>query len=395
MSLKRQLIFFWCAAACMSMAAGMHDSVFNNFLSDVFKLSASQRGWLEFPRELPGFLAAAMTGVLCMLPLARLGAVGAVGLALGAVGMAFFSSSLSPMVLMMFVTSCGMHLHMPVASTLSIGLSEPGRRGWRMAQTGFIETAGAVSGAAMIWLFFGRSGEHYSAVFIAVACAAFVGGLFYMRLHVPSLHAPRSPLVLRRKFTLYYLLESVFGARKQVFLTFGPWVLIEVYGYPASSIAGLLAIAAVLSFGFKPLVGWAVDRLGERFVLVTDGVLLMGVCIGYGYAQHLTGDPHTASLIATGCYVADNLLFATGMGRAVYVSRISESPQETASTLAMGVSVNHVASMTIPIVAGAAWVHFGYERVFLAAAVLALLNALLSTRVPRHQPEEFLAERAK
>ena len=61
---------------------------------------------------------------------------------------------------------------------------------------------------------------------------------------------------------------------------------------------------------------------------------------------------------------------------------LADTPQELTSTLAMGVSVNHIASMTIPALAGAIWVAFGYQRVFLAAAAMALLISGLSSLVP-------------
>ncbi|MFW6304086.1 MAG: MFS transporter [Candidatus Sumerlaeota bacterium] len=174
-----------------------------------------------------------------------------------------------------------------------------------------------------------------------------------------------------------------FGARKQVFLTFGPWVLIKVYGKEAHDLAQLFIIAALLGLGFKPLAGMAIDRFGERTVLILDGLLLNLVCIGYGFAHHLTSTESAAMVLASTCFVLDNLLFALGTGRAVYVSRLSESPQELTSTLSVSISINHVISMIIPTFAGMLWALFGHESVFAAAAVLALVIAATATFVPR------------
>ncbi|NCB40050.1 MAG: hypothetical protein EOM80_14895, partial [Erysipelotrichia bacterium] len=90
-----------------------------------------------------------------------------------------------------------------------------------------------------------------------------VGSLIYASMHIPHLHQRRAGMVLRKRFSLYYLLEFLFGARKQIFLTFGPWVLIKVYDLPATSIAGLLMIASVIGIVFKPLAGMAIDYFGE------------------------------------------------------------------------------------------------------------------------------------
>ncbi len=131
------------------------------------------------------------------------------------------------------------------------------------------------------------------------------------------------------------------------------------------------------------MAGILVDRLGERAILVADGIVLAVVCVGYGYAHSIAGDADTARLIACGCFIVDDLLFALGYARAIYVSRLTGgSSQELTATLAMGVSINHIVSMTIPIVAGTIWALFGYERLFLAAAVFALGISAVSSRVP-------------
>ena len=81
--------------------------------------------------------------------------------------------------------------------------------------------------------------------------------------------------------------------------------------------------------------------------------------------------------------ICRGFLHALGNARALYLSRLAPSPQELNSSLAMGVSINHVASMLIPTVAGAIWVGLGYERLFLGAAAFALVLAGVASLVPR------------
>ena len=385
MNNRPQLLLFFGAACCISMAVGVHDSVFNNYLTDTFGLSAGARGMLELPREFPGFLVVVTAGILAALPITRVGRIGALIMAGGLVGLALCGSIFWLMVFVMMIASTGMHLLQPVGSSISIGLSEEGGRGRRMAQTGMVETFGTILGTGAVLLLFKTFGGGYHKWFLVAACLTVLGSFFYARMHIAHLQKPRPPLVIRKKYGLYYALEFVFGARKQIFITFGPWVLIQIYAREASSIAGLLMTAAFLGLLFKPLAGKAIDRLGERFVLVVDGIALIFVCIGYGYAIRLTNDMATAQKLAGACFIADNLLFSLGSARAVYLSRIAESPQELSSTLGLGISLNHIVSMIIPMIAGAIWIHFGYERVFLGAAVLALFNATLALFIPAHK----------
>ena len=139
---------------------------------------------------------------------------------------------------------------------------------------------------------------------------------------------------------------------------------------------------SLIGIVFKPIVGLLIDRLGERLIMVTDGLILACVCIGYGFALHITSSEATAKMIVFVCFVADNLLFSLGTAREVYASRLVESPQELTSTLSLGVSINHIASMVLPIIAGRIWLAFGYESVFIAGAALALTIAAVSLLVP-------------
>jgi len=376
------LWLYYAVLACTAAATGVYDSTFNNFLSDTFHLSAATRGMLEFPRELPGFLVVMMTGLLCMLPLTRVGAVGTTLAAVGLAGMALMGGTFGFMVVMMFTISAGQHLLHPIGASVVLGLSDEHNRGARMGQAAGVATMFTALGTGTVWLLMDRAASEYRIAFTCSAVIFAMGGLFYFLMHIPHLHAPRQRIVLKRRFSLYYVLEILAGVRKQIFLTFGPWVLIQVYGLPAPSIAGLLMISSLVGIVFKPAAGLLMDRIGERTVMILDGLVLAVVCLGYGYAQKIFPDPDWARRVACACYIGDEMLFALSNARAVYLSRITDSPQELNSSLSMGVSINHIASMTIPIAAGTVWALWGYERLFLAAAVFALVLSVVATRVP-------------
>ncbi len=380
--LNKQWFVFFGAITAVAIGTGVHDSIFNNFLADTFQLHADARGWLEFPRELPGFLVVLMSGILCMVSITRIGVVATGVFATGMIGMSLLGTHLPTMVFMMATASAGMHLLMPVNGSVVLALSDEHNRGRRMGQAAAVGTTGTVIGTGLIWLFFDRTHPPYAAGFLCVSGLVVVAGCFYGMLHIPGLHQPRARLIVRRRFKLYYLLELLAGARKQIFLTFGPWVLIKVYDLPAASMAKLLFIAAVIGIFFQPAAGAAVDRFGERAIMIVDGLILFVVCLGYGYAQQAAPSHDTAQVLASACYILDQLLFSLSSARSVYISRLTENHQELNATLALGVSINHIASMTIPAFAGLLWVSFGYERVFLAAAILALCCAAASSFVP-------------
>ena len=380
---KKQLVLFCAAIVLMTSAAGVNDSVFNNFLSDTYRMTATARGWLELPRELPGFLVVVTAGLLAAVPMTLVGGVAAVAYMAGMAGLALFGGRYGAMVAAMMLASAGLHLLQPVTMSVTLALSSDSGRGKRIGQVGMFENTGIILGTMLVWLLSDKAAPQYRSWFAVSALFACAAAGVYSLMHIPHLHEKRPRLLFRKRYSLYYGLELLFGARKQIFITFGPWVLITVYGFPASSIAKLLMTGAAIGLVFKPLAGLAIDRFGERVILIADGLVLTFVCIGYGYALPITGgDAALARTLASACYVADNLLFALGAGRAIYISRIAPSREELSSTLGMGVSINHIVSMTIPAAAGALWAGLGFERVFLAAAILALTNAAVASFVP-------------
>lgn len=382
-SLKIQLLLFFGAVLCLSAAGGIHESIFNNFLSDTFSLTADGRGFLELPRELPGFLVVLMTGILSTLAVTRIGVIGSFVFAAGMVGLAFFGTQYWSMVIVMIIGSAGMHLLQPIGGTIVMSLSNENNKGIRMAQMGVVRTLGMILGCGLVWISFDKISPQYRLGFLCAAVCCGIGGVVYSFMYIPHLTKPSPRFVIKKKFNLYYILEFLFGARKQIFITFGPWVLIKVYKLPATSIAGLLLIGALIGIGTKLFIGTMIDKFGERIMLIADGIVLALICVGYGYAAIITGSLEKALPLACACYIIDNLLFSIGTARTIYVSRLTESPQELTSTLAMGVSINHIASMTIPIVAGGIWIGFGYEMLFLLAAGLALTISIFSAFIPR------------
>jgi MFS family permease len=130
--------------------------------------------------------------------------------------------------------------------------------------------------------------------------------------------------------------------------------------------------AAVLGIFFQPALGRLTDRRGVRFVLVWDAILIFLVCIGYAFA-HMLPIRGLAMWVLYACLVSDQLLFGTGMARDIYLSKIVVKPEHLAPSLSLGVTINHVVSMSIPSLGGIMWMRYGHTSVFVAAAGVALI----------------------
>lgn len=378
-----QLPVYLAAIALSGAAGGMWETSFSNYLNDTFHIGAAARGMIEFPRELPGLLTALSAGFLCFLPEARMGAVAFMLAGLGMVGVAILGHTWAMMLTFVIVWSVGTHLSMPVTSSLTMSLASEQSRGRRLGQVGAVGRLGTVAGCTVVWLLGRAGGVRYSAIFFTGACTFFVAAALLSGLRVGIRH-PRPRLVVSRRYWLYYVLELLMGARKQVFLTFGPWVLVKIFGQPPATFAKLWIVTAVIGLFFAPTLGRLIDRFGERTILVADALVLFLVCIAYGFAEGLLGHNSRTLYILYAAYVIDQLSFDTGMARATFISKTVATAEHLAPTLSLGVSINHAVSMSVPTAGGLLWERSGYPWVFLCAGVLSVIYmafaALVQTR---------------
>lgn len=369
------------ASAFVGISQSIDSSVFNNYLSDTFHLTVSQRTILEFPRELPGFLVVFVSGALLFLGDVRIASVANMLAAVGLLGLGHLSSDFYVMMLWMTVYSMGQHLFMPMANSIGMNLAEDGSMGKVLGRINGLNTAAFLGTSLVTALIFKHVKVDYSIAFTAAALAFMCSCILilFMTPHKPKVKA--KGLFLRKEYKLFYWLNVLYGARKQIFITFGPWVLIKVFSQGVSTFAVLGFFTAGLGIIIKPLVGSMIDRKGERFVLAAEAVALIIICSGYAFAEDMSrvfDISDAALLIICACFVIDQLLNATSIARATYLKKIAVSPEDVSPTLSMGLSIDHAVSMVVPWLGSLVWNAFGYEYVFILGAFIAVGNLLLT-----------------
>lgn len=373
--------------ALIGLTNGIYDATFNNYLSDIFHISAKVRGFIEFPRELPGFLVTIVSGLLMFLPdLRMLGmALGLIGV--GLIGQSFYSWGGDPhftwMVIMMVLWSFGAHLNIPFSASVALSHAPEGKAGKTLGELNGVNNFVYIIGCASIWLLMGVFKWSYRWVFLLAALFAILAAFcVFLMKNGPRVQpdGKKVRFVLRRQYSLFYVLNILFGARKQVFLTFAPWVLIKIYHEPATTIATLLFLASTVGIAFKPWLGWLIDHWGERPVIMGESALLVLVCLGYGFAGRLGLGPSAVYLVFL-CFIMDQVLFGVTMARTTYLHKNLVQESDLTPTLSMGTTMDHAVSMSIPMCGGLLWAQFGYESIFMVAAVVALINLFVASRI--------------
>jgi predicted MFS family arabinose efflux permease len=381
---SRELKLFASASFVMGIAYSIVDATFNNFLNDRFALTGFQRSFLEFPRELPGLLVVFVTALFWFL---RNRELGTVAMALGAVGtllIGFISPTYTLMVAWLFIYSLGQHLFMPLASTIGMELARNGKTGQRLGQLNAIRNLATILGSFLVFLGFKFLGFTYHHTFI-LAALGFAGAAVYLLGMKPEkIQKPKLFLKLRKEYRLYYILAILYGSRKQLFLTFAPWVIVTIFKQPTQTLATLLTAGGVIGILFQPLLGWATDHLGERFVLAAEAILLVFVCFGYGFARNMLPES-TAFALTCGLYLVDQMLMSVNMARVTFMKKIALRPEDVQPALTAGVTIDHVFSISIALLGGVIWNVFGYQYVFLMGVVIALVDFFAALQI--HLPQ--------
>lgn len=385
---NKELMLFLAASAFLGITQSIDTSFFNNYLSDTFSLTVAQRTILEIPREMPGFLVVFVSGLLMFLGDIRIAVIANILAAIGMIFLGLFSPTFGVMMIWMTVYSMGLHLYMPVSNSIGMTLADKKSMGKVLGQINGLNTAAFLATSLITALIFRFVKVNYTVAFVIGGLAALIAGILIFKMVPNKKGVKTKKLFVKKEFSLFYILSIVNGARKQIFITFGPWVLIKIFNQGVSTFALLGFVTAFAGMFFKPYVGKLIDDKGERFVLACEAAILFIVCIGYALAETIgiSVNSINIALYITGiCFIVDQLLTAAGMARATYVKKIAKNQEDISPTLSMGISMDHAVSMIIPFAGSIIWNSFGYQAVFVAGAFIAIINFVITRKIETEQ----------
>ncbi len=374
---------FFLSLLLSAIGFGLYKGVIDNYMAEVVRINEMERGITEFFRELPGLLLVLILALFYRFSAEKMYKMGLVVMVLGMTLQAFISPSKFLVIMAIFIYSQGEHIQLGMKNTLSLEYSKQGTGGQALGYQNSIYQIGNLAGyLAVIAAFAAVSNSTlFKPVFMVAALFMLFAMLVSFRLTGNSeTDKSKSRFYFRKKFHKYYMLEVFYGARKQVFFTFGPYVLILFYGADAGVISLLFAISAVACFLLAPLVGKLIDRIGYKPVMIADTLILVIVCFFYGFAHHIF-PMHTAFVICCVNYVLDSVISLASMASNVYVQDISDDKEEMRATISTGISVNHLMTVFIALLGGWVWKVLGIETLFIVSAVLGLCNSAYAATI--------------
>jgi hypothetical protein len=376
----RQPVFLlFLMAAAMPLSFATWSALINNWVIEAADFTGVEIGWLHTVREIPGFLA---VGVIAVIIFVREQVLALVSLLMlgAATAMTAWFPSFGGILFVTLISSIGFHYFETVNQSLQLQWipkkDAPQVLGWIVA-IGSGASLLAYGLLVVTWKAFDLS---YSFVYMVSGGATILIAL-YCILAFPQFEAPDPQvkrLILRRRYWLYYALQFISGARRQIFVVFAAFMMVERFGMEVHELTALFLINFLANMALAPLMGRAVGRFGERNAMAFEYVGLTLVFLAYGGIYWFGWGVVVAGVL----YVLDHLFFALSFALKTYFQKIAD-PGDIAPTAAVAFTINHIAAVFLPALLGYLWIT-APDAVFLMAAAMAAASLALVLLIPRH-----------
>ncbi|MDI6824992.1 MAG: MFS transporter [Bacillota bacterium] len=353
------------ATLALEFALGIQRGVYPNFVAEVLGIAPDQLGAVESIREIPGLLTVVLGAAAVFFRQSTFTALTLLVTALG-LGLYALTHTLWQLVVATVVVSIGFHLFYPLQSAMVLRIATPQERATRLGQVNSVTAAASLLAmGTVLFLTRGLGFCNYPAFFALAAGASCAGALVLLSRRGNGGGRLRRPLVFRRAYMSYYLLTFLAGSRRHMYMTFAAFALVKIYHTPLTVMMTLLAISNVVAILTRPLLGRLIDRWGEQRSLMLNYALVVPLFLAYGFLPY--------PRILYGVYILDSALFGFEIAISSHLGKIAR-PEELASTLAAGGTVNHIAGVLVPFLGGLLWAAWGPGATFLGGALLGLAS---------------------
>lgn len=399
---NKPLVIYFIIIALTAIALSMSNDILSNYFKDAYQVTAFQRGLIELPRELPGMLLILTVTLLSLfMSDIRMAMVSQVLSVVGIISLGLFTPAYNVMLLFLFINSMGMHLFFPLQDSIGLSLVQEGNVGKRMGQFKGVYTAFMMVGYGVVFIGF-RSGlfSFTSTIkWVFIICGAVLLIVLVLFMYLEKIHghdaASRRQLrfFVRREYKYYYILVIMFGVQKQMMMVYGPWVFVDILGKGPDTMAILAMSGAFVGMFFLPAVGRWMDRYGTKRLLYADAVSFIVV---YGIYGFMSGRLYDGTFAHVGwpvvfmflLYIIDKMSTQLGMVRSVYLKSILVAQEDLTPTLSLGISLDHIMSITFAMLGGWVWSNYGPQYIFYLVALLSFVNLYVAIKVTPDRPQE-------
>ena len=361
------------AVLCIASALGNQgwQTLFNNFAVEKAGANSIQVGTIQSFREIPGFLTFFAVYILLIIAEHRFAVYSILLLGIGVMITGLFPSFVG-LILTGMLMSIGFHFFETANQSLTLQYFSPERVPLVLAKFRSYTALTNIAAGLFIWLMAGYLS--YQWMFFVIGAIVFLAGFYSLRKNpVDELLPPQhKKLIIKKKYWLFYVLNFLSGSRRQIFMVFAIFILVQKYQFSITHITILFVVNNIITFVLSPYIGKAINHYGERTMLTVEYVFLILVFLGYGLIEN--------EIVVTALYIVDNLFFSFAISINSFFRKQAE-PADIAPSMAVGFTINHLTAVFLPVLGGFLWV-YNWRIPFLGGAFLALLSLIFARFVP-------------
>ncbi len=375
---KEALLYIMSISMVISFSAWM--SLLNNFTIEVASFDGSQIGILQSLREIPGFLAFSVILVLVFVAQQKLVYISILTLGLGTALSGYFPSVLG-LYITTIIMSLGFHYLETLNQSLSLQWIDKKKAPIVLGKLSAIKSFTGLCVFVLIYILMNYLNLSYKYVYLIFGGTSFIIGLFawYLFSHFKETVIQDKKLRLKKEYWLFYVLTFFAGARRQIFVVFAGFLLVEKFGVDIHNMVILLFVNSILNIFLAPKIGKFISIFGERLTLKFEYLGLIFIFISYAFVQNI--------YIAFILYILDHLLFAMAIALKTYFQKIAD-PKDIASASAVSFTINHIAAVFLPFILGLIWLQ-SHSLVFIIGACIAVISFLLAFLIPKEPKQGF------
>ena len=358
-------------------------ALLNNFVVERANFTGVEIGILQSIREIPGFLAFSVVFVLLIIKEQSFSVIALALMGLGVSLAGYFPSTYG-----LYFTTIVMSTGFPYFETIKNSLSLQWLSKEEAPQIlGRLIAVGSITSLilyAAIWCLLEIFNIDYVYIFLICGIICICIAL-YLQLSFPIFkpkNIQHKNIILRKKYSLYYILIFLSGARRQIFIVFAAFLMVEKFKYSASQVTLLFLINYLFNWVFAEKIGKVIHIFGEKKSLTFEYIGLIIVFISYAIV--------TNAYIAAMLYVIDHMFFALAIAINTYFQKIAD-PKDIASSAGVSFTINHIAAIFVPVLLGFLWI-YSHSLVFFIGSIFALLSLIATQFIPSNLTKIELVE---
>jgi hypothetical protein len=356
----------------ISSAVGLQAwrTLFDNFAVIAVGLDGEHVGMIQSAREIPGFLALLAIFIIMFIKEHRLAALSTLMLGIGVAATGLFPS-FAGLIVTTMIMSFGFHYYETVNQSLTLQYFDITTSPWVFGKQRAFASASNI-GIGLI-IFFIAPVLDFTQIYLLFGGMIMAVGIwsFFQNPVDRDIIPQRKKMIFRKKYSLFYFLTFMAGARRQIFIAFAVFLLVKKFHFTVREVTILFVLNNLIGYFISPLIGKSIIRFGERKVLSCEYFSLIFIFLAYALVD--------SKILVAGLYILDHIFFNFAIAIRTYFQKVGD-PRDIAPSMALGFTINHIAAVVLPVIGGLLWI-IDYRIPFVFGAILSTISLIAVQRI--------------